>query len=848
MPALDPSVTIDRHIEPIVKESVKVGTIAPIIRPRVDSFEVGKRDSTVVYDVPFPNNISKPLDEIVAINKGDILSSPEFRKSKSLTRKIKELSVRERYDSPVKDGMEPPTSIHITSGLVPHSKSVSGHSNISKSASVNSTIDVATYTKDKERDLQPLSQSTARESPSKFNTARLNQTTSPSFSQKGKSSTSLQTMKAHTAVPNLFLEKLNSSTGSDKSDQDDSITSFYQHYALPKSLLSNGTGKSSDSLNVGRSNNISNSAMTVANVAIQKTKPRTSSIANQAEYVVVENNVILPGLCDKAAENDRILLERLQQAKAMGRKDDNGATMHTFALWKPKTQHVSAAVDVVAADAIDNSLIQAGAGKYSSRLRGVTATVEVSMDSCDEQNESGRDGEYSFSNDNNISMIKLDSNVGSRVQNCNSQDYSEDDFIKDDESEVLIDRSGVLGGDTSTLSLNGSRNLSNVLRSRIDDAKQFDESYSSSVQGGQNHRLLDEFDCSYTSFGGKEDIDKQPSCDPFEVMETSIHHVTEDDVSVGSVEEEVLARELNNASQINSHHISTDFGSLPSIQTMMSRSGPAAFLSPPSSLPSVDEQLSGLKQFPFDDDCIIMQDGRRASSGALEFDRSTGMQYEPIRMRSLTSRDVKESQHSRLNSSTNNFVSDSSKPSKYQVMKHLKQNSLQHGNQKRSVINPLEKVGELSPSSTINPFATGAGIPPSGISINPTGGAVLSISRGDNSSPLSEISDTDDQPSLLVKHTLGDGIDPDCGDDQCPSPLKWKKGEVIGEGTFGKVFKGLNEKTGELLAIKQIALADGSNKEVEELRREISVMWDLDHPHIVRYVFTNWYVWIMISV
>jgi len=67
------------------------------------------------------------------------------------------------------------------------------------------------------------------------------------------------------------------------------------------------------------------------------------------------------------------------------------------------------------------------------------------------------------------------------------------------------------------------------------------------------------------------------------------------------------------------------------------------------------------------------------------------------------------------------------------------------------------------------------------------------------------------------------------------SPINFIKGEVIGEGTFGKVFKGLNETTGELLAIKQFFLADGSKKEVDELQREINVMWELNHENIVRY-------------
>ena len=85
--------------------------------------------------------------------------------------------------------------------------------------------------------------------------------------------------------------------------------------------------------------------------------------------------------------------------------------------------------------------------------------------------------------------------------------------------------------------------------------------------------------------------------------------------------------------------------------------------------------------------------------------------------------------------------------------------------------------------------------------------------------------------------------EPECfyagGDeDSTPSPVRWRRGPVLGEGTFGKVYKGLNERTGELLAVKQLCIVDGTDEDVKQLRREISVMWALDHPNIVRYLGT----------
>jgi hypothetical protein len=69
--------------------------------------------------------------------------------------------------------------------------------------------------------------------------------------------------------------------------------------------------------------------------------------------------------------------------------------------------------------------------------------------------------------------------------------------------------------------------------------------------------------------------------------------------------------------------------------------------------------------------------------------------------------------------------------------------------------------------------------------------------------------------------------------------IPWVKGESIGQGTFGRVYRGLNESTGELLAVKQIYLVDGSEREVESLRGEIRLMKSLSHKNIVRYLGTS---------
>lgn len=36
--------------------------------------------------------------------------------------------------------------------------------------------------------------------------------------------------------------------------------------------------------------------------------------------------------------------------------------------------------------------------------------------------------------------------------------------------------------------------------------------------------------------------------------------------------------------------------------------------------------------------------------------------------------------------------------------------------------------------------------------------------------------------------------------------MRWQRGELIGAGAFGRVYIGMNEDTGELLAVKQVMI------------------------------------------
>ncbi|CAN8269618.1 unnamed protein product [Cochlearia groenlandica] len=76
------------------------------------------------------------------------------------------------------------------------------------------------------------------------------------------------------------------------------------------------------------------------------------------------------------------------------------------------------------------------------------------------------------------------------------------------------------------------------------------------------------------------------------------------------------------------------------------------------------------------------------------------------------------------------------------------------------------------------------------------------------------------------------------------SSIRWRKGELIGAGAFGRVYMGMNLDSGELLAIKQVLIAPNSaSKEktqghIRELEEEVQLLKNLSHPNIVRYLGT----------
>ena len=68
--------------------------------------------------------------------------------------------------------------------------------------------------------------------------------------------------------------------------------------------------------------------------------------------------------------------------------------------------------------------------------------------------------------------------------------------------------------------------------------------------------------------------------------------------------------------------------------------------------------------------------------------------------------------------------------------------------------------------------------------------------------------------------------------------IPWQRGDLIGEGVYGKVYQAMNLDTGELIAVKSYTLsatAYSADKELLNIKHELSILKSLNHPNVVKY-------------
>ncbi|TVU49398.1 hypothetical protein EJB05_00707 [Eragrostis curvula] len=73
-------------------------------------------------------------------------------------------------------------------------------------------------------------------------------------------------------------------------------------------------------------------------------------------------------------------------------------------------------------------------------------------------------------------------------------------------------------------------------------------------------------------------------------------------------------------------------------------------------------------------------------------------------------------------------------------------------------------------------------------------------------------------------------------------PQVWKKGELIGWGSYGQVYIGHNSENGRCCAIKEVSLFTGdkhSMDRLQQLKQEIDMLEQVSHPNIVQYYGSN---------
>jgi len=71
--------------------------------------------------------------------------------------------------------------------------------------------------------------------------------------------------------------------------------------------------------------------------------------------------------------------------------------------------------------------------------------------------------------------------------------------------------------------------------------------------------------------------------------------------------------------------------------------------------------------------------------------------------------------------------------------------------------------------------------------------------------------------------------------------VSWRKGDLIGTGANGRVYLGLEEDTGAIIAVKEVMFTKNAYdlEERAQMQEEIELLRSLQHPNIVTYLGTD---------
>jgi len=175
-----------------------------------------------------------------------------------------------------------------------------------------------------------------------------------------------------------------------------------------------------------------------------------------------------------------------------------------------------------------------------------------------------------------------------------------------------------------------------------------------------------------------------------------------------------------------------------------------------------------------------------------------------------------------------------------------------------SVLEPLEEESPLEPNRKSYVSFGGESTADSVAITDPEGNTTMQSYFDDGGSSLagSSTSNTENGDSLNKRLSEAIAEDGEEYDDELTQYLeqdswenvKYMKGALIGQGSFGSVYLALHAMTGELMAVKQVELPSPSgtaqtdhrkNNMVEALKHEIGLLRDLKHKNIVQYLGSN---------